>query len=260
MNIILKKIKIKSNYAILLLALLAISVISCKQTKKEETTEDIEIESAGVIEEEDSMREAQVLLINEHQINDMPLTTKATIDGMDNSTAITEEVKENETYSESMTEAPPNADYEVHSKEDIHSKLEANDYIANEIEVDEAIVPLDETQTITSYNKKGKEKDSLQVVSDGNGNIDQIIFTHRHHKDVYDVQAGMSTKEVKKLRKDLKHMVKHGQVFLYDDTSNIMYLLDAKDAEGNEISEAEIETMSVQAIIWKDKNKDKKTK
>jgi hypothetical protein len=56
------------------------------------------------------------------------------------------------------------------------------------------------------------------------------------------VQAGMSGKEVKKLRKELKHMVKNGQIFLYDDQSNIMYLLDAKD-QGNEVTEEQIDTM-----------------
>ena len=53
----------------------------------------------------------------------------------------------------------------------------------------------------------------------------------------------MSGKEVKKLRKELKHMVKNGQIFLYDDQSNIMYLLDAKDQKGNEVTEEQIDTM-----------------
>jgi hypothetical protein len=122
-----------------------------------------------------------------------------------------------------------------------------------EITVTEAIIPLDEEQTLVSYSKKGKAEDTLQVISSGDGEIQQIVFSKKHHKDVYDVENGMSAKEVKKLRKEMKHMVKHGKVFLYNDDSNVLYLLDAVDTEGNEVLEAEVDTMNVQAIIWQDK-------
>ena len=48
-------------------------------------------------------------------------------------------------------------------------------------------------------------------------------------------------------------MKKNGQVFLYDDQSNIMYLMSATDSEGDEITMADVETMEVQAVVWKDK-------
>ena len=63
----------------------------------------------------------------------------------------------------------------------------------------------------------------------------------------------MSGKDVKKLRREMKHMLKHGKVFLYDDQSNVMYLMDAKDYAGDEVAVAEVENMEVSAIIWKDK-------
>ncbi|MCM5663432.1 hypothetical protein [Galbibacter mesophilus] len=254
----ISKFKQRKIAVFLTLGVFIFGITSCKQTKKEETTEEIEIESADVVET-DSMPETNALLIDEHQINNIPLTTLASSSVINDEASITEEIKENESYSESMTEAPPESDYEVHSTEHLDEHLENNGYdiSSEEITITEAIIPIDETQTLTSYTKKGKVKDSLQVISDGEGNIEQIIFTHKHHKDIYDVQAGMSAKEVKKLRKELKHMIKHGKVFLYDDTSNIMYLMDAKDADGNEITEGEIDSMSVQAIIWKDKKKSK---
>ena len=70
----------------------------------------------------------------------------------------------------------------------------------------------------------------------------------------------MTGKEVKKLRKEMKHMVKKGQVFLYDDQSNIMYLMDAQNMVGDEITAADVETMEVQSIVWKDKKHHKKNK
>lgn len=42
-------------------------------------------------------------------------------------------------------------------------------------------------------------------------------------------------------------------MFLYDDSSNVMYLMDAKDAVGDEVVVADVENMDVQAVIWKDK-------
>ena len=75
---------------------------------------------------------------------------------------------------------------------------------------------------------------------------------------MYDVKAGMSGKEVKRLRREIKHMIKKGQVFLYDDQSNIMYLMDAKNMAGDEITAVDVESMDVQAVIWKDKKHHKK--
>ena len=136
-------------------------------------------------------------------------------------------------------------------------KKTAEDYLGQE--VTEAVIPIDETQTVVAYNKKGKPEAAFQVVSSGpNNEVEQIIFMDKKHTDVYDVKAGMSGKEVKRLRRELKHMVKKGQVFLYDDQSNIMYLMDAKNMAGDEITAVDVESMDVQAVIWKDKKHHKK--
>ena len=150
--------------------------------------------------------------------------------------------------------------YEIYTMEAINAVLEEQAYEATEIvEVTEAVIPIDETQTVVAYNKKGKAEAAFQVVSSGPDNeVQQIVFTDKKHTDVYDVSAGMSGKEVKRLRKEMKHMVKKGQVFLYDDQSNVMYLMDAKNMAGDEVTAAEVESMDVQAVVWKDKKHHKK--
>jgi hypothetical protein len=106
---------------------------------------------------------------------------------------------------------------------------------------------------LIAYNKKDKQEAVLQVVSDENGEIEYIAFSDKHHKDIYDVQAGMTAKEAKMLRKELKHMKHKGNHYLYDDQSNIMYLLDVQDSEGNEDISAEVDQYEISAIVWKDK-------
>jgi len=211
----------KMKLIVLSTLLFALTIIGCKNEKKESK----EIETVVEVVEEPIIVEDIVWIIDESKINDINLVSDE-----------------------------KGADRKVISNEDLGSALGAQDYIAdNEIEVTEAIIPLDETQTLVSYNKKGKPKHGLQVVSSlEDGEIQQIIFMDRRHKDVYNVQAGMSAKEVKKLRRKVKHMIKHGKVFLYDDSSNIMYLLDAEGKDGAELTEAEIDNLDVQAIIWKD--------
>jgi hypothetical protein len=80
-----------------------------------------------------------------------------------------------------------------------------------------------------------------------------MMFADKNHRDIYDVQAGMTAKEVKQLRKDLKHMKHKGNHYLYDDQSNIMYLLDIQYEQGDEITEAELDQAEVRTIIWKHK-------
>ncbi|MEK6479178.1 hypothetical protein WJR50_16650 [Catalinimonas sp. 4WD22] len=220
------------------MSILACCVAACSQAEKSELAE----ESITAVEEEGPNLEDEPWVIHEHQINHVPLTSKA-------ETAPSTEQNEAE-ETEGMDEA-----YQIYTVDMVEEEFLEIEYEPLEtVSVTEMVIPLSETQTVTSYSKKGKAKgDTLQVISSGDGEIEQIIFTHKKHKDTYDVRAGMSGKEVKKLRKELKHMVKHGQVFLYDEASNIMYLMDVQDAMGNEVTYAEIDTMEVQAIIWKDK-------
>lgn len=204
-------------------------------------------------------------VIDEHQVNQIPITTLAKTP---NAKSITAKPKA-KLKSAGKKQQPPAVvtsdtllvaveidEYDIASVNEMNSMLNAVDYVSvDTITATESTVPLDETQTAIAYNKKGKEKGELQVVSDGDGNVEQVIFTNKKHRDVYNVEAGMSAKEVKKLRKEMKHMVKKGKVFLYNDDSNIMYMLDAADTKGNEVTEATIDNSNVQAIIWKDKKK-----
>jgi hypothetical protein len=245
--------------------LLVFTTLSCNNKSKKTTSD---TESVAVLEED-------VWVIGEHQINDIPLTSKA-----ESTKAAEEELKEKAEAEEELEEKAEaeedmeveaeeeedmedeivGEDYEIATIEALAADLEEAEYEAMEnVEIDEIAIPLDETQTMVSYSKKGKEKAELHVVSSiENGEIEQVIFTDKKHKDVYNVQAGMSGKEVKKLRREIKHMVRKGKVYLYDDSSNIMYLMDAQDIQGNELTEADVENMDVQAIIWKDKKHHKK--
>jgi hypothetical protein len=228
-------------------ALILISA-SCGNLKNDSTTEEAASEevAVAVIEE--------VWIIDEHHYNDMPLTSKAE-DKAPEESARKEEM-EATAAEETVADAMLEQDYEIATKASLEADLMEKEYEALEstVVVTEAIIPLEETQTLVSYAKKDKNDAAIQVISNlQTGEIEQIIFVDEKHQDVYDVEAGLKGKEVKKLRKEIKHMVKKGQVFLYDDQSNIMYLMDAQNIVGDEVTTAEVETMEVQTIIWKDK-------
>ena len=233
-----------------LMFILIIIAVACDQKSKKEAVQE-EPSEVLVVEEVD------VWVIDEHQINDVPLTSKA--EKAEEAAKEEQEAEEleEEIEAEEMIEEEA---YEIYTMEAINATLEEQAYEASEIvEVTEAVIPIDETQTVVAYNKKGKPEAVFQVVSSGPDNeVEQIIFMDKKHTDVYDVKAGMSGKEVKRLRRELKHMVKKGQVFLYDDQSNIMYLMDAKNMAGDEITAVDVESMDVQAVIWKDKKHHKK--
>ncbi len=114
--------------------------------------------------------------------------------------------------------------------------------------------PVNSTQTVTSYEKNGEEV--LKIVSDpANPDvIDYIIFTDKKgNVDFYGISAGLTAKEAKHLRKELKHFVKKGKVFLYTDDSNILYELDGITSDGETITDDYIDNLHVSSIIWKDK-------
>lgn len=200
-------------------------------------------------------------VVDEHQINQVPITTLAKTASAKNispkhraKAKPAKKAKSQSTKDTLVATVITVDDYDIASLVEMDSMLNAVDLVAvDTITAAESVVPLDEKQTAIAYNKKGKDEGELQVVSDADGNVEQVIFTHKKHHDVYNVTTGMSGKEVKKLRKDLKHMVKKGKVFLYNDDSNVMYMMDAKDTQGNEVSAAAIDDMNVQALIWKDK-------
>ena len=209
----------------------ALTTISCdnnaKKTSNENEKLEVDVVETPVIAE-------TIWIIDEDQVcNTVPLTT---LDG--------------------------EMEYEMLESEDIHEALSAEcEPITEELTV--AAIPIGETETVVAYNKKGKNKGEIQVVSSANGDIEQIVFTKGKHKDVYDVETGLSGKEVRKLRREMKHMIKKGQVFMYTESSNVMYLMDDAIVSGDEVVAEEItiedvEQMNVEAIIWKDKKHHKK--
>lgn len=114
--------------------------------------------------------------------------------------------------------------------------------------------PINKVLTITSYEKKGTEV--LQVVSSPTDpdEIDYIIFTDKNNNtDIYGVSSGLTAKEAKSIRKDLKHFEKKGKVFLYTEDSNILYELDGVTSQGKAVTEDDIDNMHISSIIWKEK-------
>lgn len=211
-------------------------VVSCNSKKEEAEEKPIEIAEEIVVEED--------FIIDEYHINDLAITSHPTAKARkQKDTSLTHEV----------------VPYKVSPAKMITDSL-VNDYaVVNELEV--IAIPLDETQTVVSYGKKDQWTGTVQVVSDlETGEVDHIIFTDKKHEDYYDVKNGMTTKEAKRLRKELKHMKHKGQVFLYEDDSNIMYLVDAKYSDGQEIVEADLDESVITAIVWKDKHHKKHPK
>jgi len=256
--------KSQINYMFLILLVAFAVAISCNGPDKKVAADQVEVEEVVVVED--------VFIIDEHQYANIPLTSKATETEIEDTkeveTESSQEAKESELEAEEMEdeiveEVMEEEMYAIATAEAIHEDLMEAEYEAmeNTWEVEEIAIPLDETQTVIAYNKKGEENSALQVVSNSQtGEIEQIIFADKKHMDVYDVEAGMTGKDVKKLRRELKHMVKKGQVFLYNDESNVMYLMDAQNMLGDEITAADVESMEVSAIVWKDKKHHKKEK
>lgn len=223
-------------------ALLFLASCQQSQTKVEQS------QAAPVVEE--VVVTEHVWVVDEHHINEIPVT---------NHPAAKPRVKKESPKVINRIEAEPagQLDYSVKAAEELHLAVKESEELVPVpvTEVTELAIPLDETQTVTAYTEKGKFEGAALVVSNGNGEIDHIIFDNKHHhKDYYNVHAGMSAREVRKLRREMKHMAHKGQVFFYADGSNIMYVLDTKFADGTEVTDEMVDQSFVSAIVWKDKN------
>ncbi|MDX8339045.1 hypothetical protein SLH46_07610 [Draconibacterium sp. IB214405] len=254
------KIMTLKSACILFAALIFVGLGACK-TKTSNDKEQLSVEE-------------DIWVVEEYEISDLPLTSESPIamntsfegnvDPVDEEDALLEEEEIDEAIAEEAVELEEEAEleemYEIATLEYLIDMIEEQEYEAEEIvDVSELVVPLEETQTVVGFNKKGEEKNAFQVISDQEtGEIEQVIFTDKKHHDEYDVSVGMTVKEVKKLRRELKHMVHKDKAFLYDENSNVMYLLDSQNLEGDEITEADIENMEVSALIWKDKKHHKR--
>lgn len=227
-----------NRFSLFLLCSTLFIVVSCKSEKKEsKANEEIVIEEPEIIDE----TEIDVIIIDEHHFDDFPLTShgEKILAGAEEKDLTPEEHK-------------------VHTTQDLHVKLVADDYVSEDVHVSEAIIPLDDTQTIVSYNKKDEQIGMFQVVADANGNIEKIAFSDKRHRDKYDVKNGMTGKEARQLRRRLKHVMKKTDHYLYDDQSNIMYLLSIQSPNGEEVTHAEIDKAEIRAIIWQSKDKEGK--
>lgn len=256
-----RNLDLKNNLLILIGVMVAtLSIIyGCSNNKLKNEAETPEVVELDIVED--------IWIIDEHEYNDIPLTSKAEETSVKPSSVNPAESPEKEQESateEDETEAEEEFledAYTIATLDALEEDLIEQEYEALEsaVAVTEVAIPLEETQTLISYAKKDKNDAAIQVVTNlQTGEVEQITFVDKKHRDVYDVQAGLTGKEVKRLRKEVKHMVKKGQVFLYDDQSNIMYLMDAQNMVGDEIITADVETMEVQSIIWKDKKHHKK--
>ena len=113
---------------------------------------------------------------------------------------------------------------------------------------------LNTTKTVTSYGKNGKEV--MKVVSNPTNPdvIDYIVFTDKdNNTDVYGVNVGLTGKEARHLRKDLKHFERNGKVFLYNEESSILYETDCRTSDGKVITDNDIDNARITSVIWKDK-------
>jgi hypothetical protein len=231
----------KKIYLPLILA--AIGVWSCKPAETEVVVETPVVEEVIV--------EEIVWVIDEHHVNEVPVTSHPTAKARIKKDPATKSVVRDTTTTHEAVPFTPMPSTAIVAAFTSSPDVEPVTAVSGA----ELIIPLDETQTVQSFGKKGQATGAVQVVTNSTtGEIDHIIFEDKHHKDYYDVQAGMSVKDVKKLRKEMKHMVHKGQVFYYSDDSNIMYLLDTKYSDGTEVVEEDIQESLVTAVVWKDKN------
>ncbi len=219
-------------------AVLFMSACTSTETKVETAVEEVPVETA-----EEEVHEAWV--VHETGFGDVSLH---------HDEPETESMDEGESEIEPI-EAKPVA--RPISHELFQERIKPVTYIAGdplEVEIALSTVPLSETETITAYNSHGKEKGTIEVIHDSeSGEIVSVTYTHKDHKDQYDISPGMSAKDVKEIRKDLKHMKHRGEYFLYSDVSNIMYVLDVSDNKGHEMTEIDFDQVEVDAIVWKDK-------
>ena len=241
----ISKQKNRMNLLFMLIAIFAVgfTLNSCNNGNNKKAKEEKPAESA----KEKAQQEEDAWIINEDLVYDLP---QINVNSTEEQPKKEEQSSTKKSSGENKKAVAMNESGTV-SFPEVDALLQEKDYEPTVVAISKAIIPLDETKTVVAYTKKGKAKEAMQVISSPDKTVDQVIFYNKKHKDVYNVEVGMTGKEVKKIRKDMKHVVKNGKVFLYNDDSNIMYLMKAKNNVGDEIDTAKIDNMQVQAIIWK---------
>jgi hypothetical protein len=136
---------------------------------------------------------------------------------------------------------------------DIESYMQSRSFKPVKVEDPEVLaIPTESDQTLMAFDKDANFEGQVQVVSSNEtGEVTSIVFTGKHHVDEYNVSAGLTGKEARQLRRELKHMTKDGRIFLYEEGSNITYLMDSKDlVTGEEITQDDINNMVIEGVIW----------
>lgn len=143
--------------------------------------------------------------------------------------------------------------------EDITSYMESRSFETLEVDdTEELMLPVDVNQTLIAFDKKANFEGQVRVVSSSDtGEITHIVFTGKHHMDEYNISAGLTGHEARKLRRELKHMTKNGRIYLYEEGSNIVYIMDSKIlATGEEFTQEDVDNMVIESVIWQDSNKE----
>jgi hypothetical protein len=124
-----------------------------------------------------------------------------------------------------------------------------------------AVAPVGEVDNavLVAYEKKGVEVLQVSVDPADPEQVMHVVFMAKDHVDEYDVRPGMKGAEARKLRRELKHMVHKGQVFLYEEDSNITYRMAVTDGTKVAYTDAEVDELNVEAIVWRNKHQ-RKTK
>lgn len=119
-----------------------------------------------------------------------------------------------------------------------------------------AVAPIAEVDNtlLVAYEKKGVEVLQVSVDAADPEQVLHVVFMSKDHMDEYDVRPGMKGAEARKLRRELKHMVHKGQVFLYAEDSNITYRMAVTDGTKVAYTDAEVDELGVEAIVWRNKH------
>ena len=111
-----------------------------------------------------------------------------------------------------------------------------------------------ENALLVAYEKKGVEVLQVSVDAADPEQVMHVVFMSKDHVDEYDVRPGIKGAEARKLRRELKHMVHKGQVFLYAEDSNITYRMAVTDGNKVAYTDAEVDELGVEAIVWRNKH------
>jgi hypothetical protein len=228
-------------------------IFSCQNANKSEEIA-AKVEQAPEPKIQQIVALPEITIVGEHHVNEAPLTDhpNAMPNQKHHEMTDADRAINYKTLHASDIQAMLTKSYRVVDKQSSATKPDAGDIVNS--------YPLDETQAYIAFNNE-KWLGSIAVVSDKkSGLVEQIIFTDSTHQDVYNVRLGMTAKQVMLLRKELKLIEQEGTNYLYSEESNIMYLLDVKDANGKQHDELEMDKTTVSAIIWKDKNHQKHPK